>query len=102
MTLSIVIPAFNEEKYIGDCLKSCLKFAPANLREIIVVDNASTDRTAEVARGYGPLVRVVSQPKKGLTHARQAGFEAAQGDIMMSIDAVHVSLHNGLTKCRSN
>lgn len=87
MTLSIVIPAYNEEKYLADCLKSCVQFAPKNLREVIVVDNASTDGTAELAKQYAPLVRVVSQPKKGLTHARQAGFEAAKGDIMISIDA---------------
>ncbi len=86
MTLSIIIPAFNEEKYIGDCLKSILKYAPQNLLEIIVVNNASHDRTAEIAKQFD-RVRVVYEPIKGLPRARQRGFEEAKGDVMLSLDA---------------
>ena len=53
---------------------------------MIVVDNASTDRTGEVARSY-PFVRVVHEPKKGLPSARQAGFVASTGELVANIDA---------------
>ena len=53
MEISLVIPAFNEEKYIGACLDSVLRSAKGKLKEIIVVDNASTDGTARVgANGW--------------------------------------------------
>jgi cellulose synthase/poly-beta-1,6-N-acetylglucosamine synthase-like glycosyltransferase len=54
--------------------------------EIIVVNNASTDRTREVALKY-PGVRVVDEPKKGLTFARQAGFFASKGELIANVDS---------------
>jgi GT2 family glycosyltransferase len=54
--------------------------------EIIVVDNASTDRTASIAAGV-PGVRVVREPRKGLTRAREAGRAAATGDVLAFLDA---------------
>lgn len=84
--ISLVIPAYNEEKYIGDCLEHAIKNSSGNLFEIIVVDNASTDRTSEVARKYAG-VKVVYEDKKGLTRARQRGLVEAQGDILAYIDA---------------
>ncbi len=86
MQLSIIIPAFNEEKYIRECLESCIRYAPSNLLEIIVVNNASTDRTAEIARSF-PRVRVVDEPLKGLPRARQRGYMEAKGDVILSIDS---------------
>ena len=86
MTLSVVIPAYNEEKYLRDCLQSCMDHAPDSLLEIIVVDNASTDNTTAVAKSF-PGVRVISEPRKGLTHARQCGLLAARGDLIAYIDA---------------
>ncbi|MDE2311683.1 MAG: glycosyltransferase [Patescibacteria group bacterium] len=86
MTISVSIPAYNEEKYIGECLKSLLANAPAELLEVIVVDNASTDRTAAVAGSFAG-VRVVKEPQKGLTRARQRGFVESRGEILACIDA---------------
>lgn len=86
MTISVIIPAHNEEKYLGDCLKSVIENAPANLKEIIVVDNASGDNTAKVAAGFSG-VRVVSEPQKGITKARQRGLMEASGDLVACIDA---------------
>lgn len=88
MVLSFVVPAFNEEAYIGDCLESILK-QTQHLQastEIIVVNNASTDRTREVALSY-PGVRVIDEPRKGLTYARQAGFLASSGSIIANVDS---------------
>jgi glycosyltransferase involved in cell wall biosynthesis len=86
MRLTIVIPAYNEEKYIGQCLKSCTEHASEFLEEIIVVDNASTDATAEVAKRF-PKVRVVEETQKGLTHARQRGLMEIRTELYGSIDA---------------
>jgi glycosyltransferase involved in cell wall biosynthesis len=86
MTISVVIPAYNEEKYIGQTLESVLQNSDSSLLEIVVINNASTDKTAEVALAF-PKVRVVDEPQKGLTRARQAGLNAAQGEILVYIDA---------------
>jgi len=88
MKLSFAIPAHNEEAMIGGCLESVLTELKGNDYdvEIIVVDNASTDRTSQVAGSFDG-VRVVSQPRKGLTWARHAGFLASTGDLIANIDA---------------
>ncbi|MDD4900595.1 MAG: glycosyltransferase family 2 protein [Patescibacteria group bacterium] len=88
MKLSIVIPAFNEEKYIGDCLEATIK-AMAGFPEeveIIVINNASTDRTHDVAAGYSQ-VKVFDEPKKGTNSARQLGLVKSSGDLIANIDA---------------
>ncbi len=84
LRISIVIPAYNEENHIGLCLDaiSKLKFKPF---EVIVVDNMSTDNTAEIARGY-PFVKIVKARKRGVVHARDVGFNRATGDIIGRID----------------
>lgn len=86
MKVSLVIPAHNEEKYLGRCLSSVLKYRHDCLHEIIVVDNASSDSTTFVASAFSG-VRVVREEKKGLTRARQRGFETASGDIIAYVDA---------------
>jgi glycosyltransferase involved in cell wall biosynthesis len=88
MRLSFVVPAYNEEAYLPACLASILAETreldvPA---EIIVVNNASTDRTREVVLSY-PGIKLVDEPRKGLTHARQAGFNASSGDLIANVDA---------------
>ncbi|HEY66471.1 MAG TPA: glycosyltransferase family 2 protein [Caldilineae bacterium] len=86
MFVSVVIPAFNEEKYLGACLHALRRQTyPANRYEVIVVNNASTDATATIARRYG--ARVVWEPRRGIPRARQAGFRAARGEIIASTDA---------------
>lgn len=90
MVLSFVIPAFNEEQYLPACLDSILSETcgcPYEI-DIVVVNNASTDRTREVAERYAHHgVRVVDEPRKGLTHARQAGFLASRGSLIANVDA---------------
>src|ERR1700735_753618 len=89
MRLSFVVPAYNEEAYLPACLESILRQIPADLApltEIIVVNNASTDATREVALRY-PGVTVVDEPRKGLTFARQAGFAASSGTLIANVDA---------------
>ena len=90
MLLSIVVPAYNEESYLSDCLSYVQaevgRYTENGLIEVLVVDNASTDRTAEVAGSFAG-VRVVREPQKGLTRARQKGLMEASGDILAFIDA---------------
>ena len=86
MFVSVVIPAFNEERYLGACLRALHKQTyPADHYEMIVVNNASTDATATVARRHG--AHVVWEPQRGIARARQAGFRAAKGEIIASTDA---------------
>ena len=91
MRLSIVIPAYNEEALIGPCIEAVERSAQAahlaqSEYEIIVVNNASTDRTHEIASSFKD-VHVIDEPHKGLTRARQAGFMAAQGQLIANPDA---------------
>ena len=90
MKVSFIIPAYNEEAYLPECLSSLQTEVRKNgggiETEIIVVDNASEDRTADVA-GRFPEVTVLSEKKKGVQNARQAGFEKSTGDIVVFFDA---------------
>jgi glycosyltransferase involved in cell wall biosynthesis len=78
--ISVVIPCHNEEAGIA----SVLEQMPAVVDEVVVVDNASTDRTAEVARGAG--ARVVPEARKGYGRAYKTGFAAARGDVIVTMD----------------
>lgn len=83
--VSVVIPAYNEEDYLPLCLESIRKQDYAGDYEVIVVDNASTDNTAQIARDWG--VNVVYESKRSPACARQKGAEVATGKIIAFIDA---------------
>jgi glycosyltransferase involved in cell wall biosynthesis len=84
MTFSVIVCAFNEEVLLPGCLQSLLcQSLPAH--EIIVINNASTDRTAAVAALPG--VRVVDEPRKGLVVARETGRHQSTGDVLVYVDA---------------
>jgi glycosyltransferase involved in cell wall biosynthesis len=86
LSISVVIPAYNEEKCIGACLESVLRHRTPDVCEVVVVDNASTDATAAIASSYSG-VRVVREPRKGLTRARQRGLQEIRGDLYASLDS---------------
>ena len=79
---SVVIPCYNEELYIADALKSLQKQDFTGDYEVIVVDNNSTDNTATLAKKHG--AKVVHEKRPGICWARQAGTEAARGEIVIS------------------
>jgi glycosyltransferase involved in cell wall biosynthesis len=83
--ITFVVPAFNEEAYIGRCLRSIAADNADRPHEVIVVDNGSTDLTVEIAHRLGATV--ISEDRKGVTRARQTGFEAAKNDTVAFIDA---------------
>ena len=78
--ISVVIPCHNEEEGV----RAVIEQMPPIVDEILVVDNASTDRTSEVARSLG--ARVVYEERKGYGRAYQTGFEKARGDIIVTMD----------------
>ena len=86
-SITFVIPAFNEERLIPLAIRSIREEMAGrpNDYEILVVDNASTDRTAEVAAERG--ARVVQELKRGIVPARQAGYLHAKYDLLANIDA---------------
>lgn len=90
MRLSIIIPAYNEARYLPDCITSIQREIQRNASdadvEVLVIDNASTDSTAEIAGSF-PGVKVVHEREKGLTWARQKGLSAACGDLLAFVDA---------------
>ena len=96
MKVSFVIPAYNEEAVIGKCLASVFdEIARVKTRdtdvlvletEVVVVDNASTDRTREEALKFAG-VTVVREQLKGLVYARRAGWVATHGELVANIDA---------------
>jgi glycosyltransferase involved in cell wall biosynthesis len=83
--VSVVIPAHNSGSYIAPALDSILvqKHRPV---EILVVDDGSTDGTAQTVRGYGPEVRVIEQEQRGHPAARNAGIHAAAGEFLAFLD----------------
>ena len=88
MKVSVVIPAYNEEKLLGETL-DCIRTATASLPqcewELVVCDNNSTDRTPEIARERG--ARMVFEPVNQISRARNMGAAQATGDWLLFIDA---------------
>lgn len=84
-SVSIIILAYNEALYIRDCIEAVLAQTEQPI-EIIIVDNNSTDDTVKIASEY-PLVKIVTEPKQGVVHARTTGFNSSKGDILAKIDA---------------
>lgn len=85
LKLSLIIPAYNEESHLKDCLDSISKQTIAPY-EVIVVDNNSTDNTALIAKSF-KFVKVVAEKEQGLIPARNRGFREASGDLLARLDA---------------
>jgi len=99
MKVSVVIPAFNEEKFIGKCLASIVnQTVPAD--EIIVVNNNCTDKTEAVARKFG--VKIVKEKVQGMTPARNRGFNSAKYEIIARCDADAVVPKDWIKKIKND
>ncbi len=84
--ISVIIPAYNAEKYLDEALQSIINqhYTPM---EIIVVDDGSTDNTAEIVAEYGTRVRYVYQKNNGPPAARNKGLGLAQGNVIAFLDS---------------
>ncbi len=84
--ISVMVPAFNEEKGIGQCLAALKEQNfPKNSYEVVVVDNNSTDKTAQIAQKAG--VKVVFEKKQGGVFTLRKGCSLAKGDVIAFTDA---------------
>ena len=83
--VTVIVPAYNRERYLGAALESILgqDYRPL---EVILVDDGSTDGTARVARSY-PGVRYLYQPNQGAAAARNAGVAASRGEFLSFLDS---------------
>lgn len=87
--LSIIIPAYNVEEYIGACIDSILSQSYENY-EVIVIDDGSSDRTVEIVREYSKKdtrVKLLQQKNSGPSRARNTGIECASGDYILFMDS---------------
>lgn len=86
MSISVLICCYNGERYLRETLESVLKQTKAPL-EVIVIDDGSTDRSAEIAQSFGSPVRVIRQTNQGLPASRNVGIREATGEYLFFIDA---------------
>jgi len=84
--ITVIVPVYNGESFLADALDSILSqsYQPV---ELIVVDDGSTDRTAEVAQRFLPSITLVPQPNSGHASARNCGLDHAKGDLFAFLDA---------------
>ncbi len=86
LSASVVVPAYNAESTLPDCLESLGQLVyPRDCYEVIVVDNGSTDRTPELAKAYP--VKLVTEPRQGAASARNCGVREAGGEVITFIDS---------------
>lgn len=86
MRVSVVIPAYNAEATLAECLRALAhQSLPASAYEVILVDDGSQDATAEIARRYG--VQLITQPNRGAPAARNRGIDAAKASWVAFTDA---------------
>lgn len=84
--VSVIVPAWNSAPYLPEALQSVLQQGVTNL-QIIVVDDGSTDGTAQIAQGFHPNVTYLYQTNQGPAAARNRGIQEATGDFIAFIDA---------------
>lgn len=97
MKVSVIVPTFNRAHYLRECLDSLLAQTVA-ASEIIVVNDWSTDNTAEILREYGKAVRVIEKPNGGKSSALNVWLERASGDLVWIMDDDDVALPDALER----
>jgi glycosyltransferase involved in cell wall biosynthesis len=84
--VSVIIPCFNQGRFLQESIDSALAQTYVD-REIIVVDDGSTDESAEIAKAYGNAVRLIRQANGGLSAARTHGISQSRGSLIALLDA---------------
>ncbi|MCK5687171.1 glycosyltransferase, partial [bacterium] len=95
--VSVIIPAFNAEKFICDAIESVLQQTYKGY-EIIVVDDGSTDNTASLLNNYGKAIKYIRQENKGLAIARNVAIQNSQGEYIALLDADDLFSPNRLAR----
>jgi len=86
VAISIIIPAYNEERFLGRCLQSIANVDyPGELTEVLLVDNGSTDRTVEIAHSYN--AKVLVDGTSNVSGLRNLGAQHAKGELLAFVDA---------------
>ena len=99
--ISFIIPAYNEEKYISDCIYSIIKYTPSHyLYDISVIDNGSYDNTVKIANSL--KVKVINLPLATVAEMRNIGVKNSKGDILIFLDAdVNITKEWGENICKT-
>jgi glycosyltransferase involved in cell wall biosynthesis len=97
LTISAIIPAYNYAEYIQHTINSVLS-QTYPIKEIIVVNDGSTDNTAKVLANYGDRIQVITQKNQGLSAAKNVGANHATGDLLAFLDADDIWLPHKLER----
>lgn len=105
--VSVIIPVYNTEKYLDECLKSVLNQNMSGTMQIIVIDDGSTDKSPDILNRYesypfpvgGMELKVVHKENGGLSSARNAGLELAEGRYVFFLDSDDILTSDCIRKC---
>lgn len=86
MRVNVIIPCHNGARFLGEALTSALQQTHSDTT-VLVIDDGSTDETGRIARGFGDRVRVIGQPKSGVSAARNRAIDATDGEYVAFLDA---------------
>lgn len=100
LTVSIIIPVYNEGRYLKECLEA-ISLQSVSPLEVIVIDNNSTDDTAKIAKSFS-FVTFKREKKQGLIPTRNHGFRVAKGDILARLDGDTVLPENWIRDVQKN
>lgn len=104
--LSVIVPIYNEEKYIRRCIDSILQQDyPQDNLEVLLVDGMSTDQTREIVARYSdkyPFIRLVDNPKQIVPPAMNIGIRASKGDLIIRLDAHAIFPKNYFSELSKN
>ena len=84
--VSVIIPCFNQGRFLADAVGSVLR-QTYQRREVIIIDDGSSDHTAHVAKSFGDAIRYIYQGNRGLARARNRGIQASSGELLLFLDA---------------
>lgn len=85
--ISIIITAYNYDKFVGQCIESCLEQKDFDDFEVILIDDGSTDSTLQIAKQYEPRLKIISTANSGVERAGNLGINTARGEFCLRVDA---------------